>query len=395
MKLLTKLTKIILILYPITFLFTSSAFVMFPTVAIPTLIFHYIALCVLFPMALVGIIKSPRLSLSALLIWLSVLCMVLVSIPYFSEISTWLGTPWRTGGLFFFLGLACYATVLEKFFVKKDYSRLFAVWSYVIAIISLINVLLSPFVLPELGRMSILAGNPIYLAVFNFFALFISLKAIFESDFTFGISKRLHYSFFFLSIVSLILTFTKSIVLGLVFGLFFVSFLNFKYLKMKHVWWIVLLVMIFLASLIPRFMQFHFRQEPRFVVWKIALEEFIKSPYGHGVERFLPFYQLLPIEGDKAWVVEREKTFFDRSHNQFIDYLYTGGFVLFLLFCFLYLRFYKLAPVYLRVFLLAYLFHLFFFFDVLQSYLLFVLFLIFLEYGTRENCAVRKVVRNI
>lgn len=137
--------------------------------------------------------------------------------------------------------------------------------------------------------------------------------------------------------------------------------------------------------------------ETRLIAWGVAWNAFKEKPvFGWGVENF--YYAFNKYYNPRSLEHGYYETWFDRSHNIFLDFLSTTGFLGFLSYLSIfaavgYLGFvgYKKgridldALVFLTVFFIAYATQNFFVFDHLSSYLIFFVFLAFMSFSVYEE----------
>jgi O-antigen ligase len=303
------------------------------------------------------------------------------------------------------------ASVLRE---ERDWKIIFNISLFASLILSILSIrqLLSD---ESIGRIDSTLGNPIYLAVYMLFhvflALFYLLRSIFEStkDRNDKIIIISFYAFIFLlDIFVLFKTGTRGTILGLVAGISLSALLilmtNFKNKKVRIFSLISLIVITFLISSFFFMRNSNFIQnsetfgrlanisinegtaEARLINWRIAWQGFKEKPiFGWGQSNFnLAFdkYYLPEIHGNETW--------FDRTHNIIFDWLIAGGifglaFYLFILFSAVYLIWknrttfnYIDKSIFIGL-LAAFFIHNLFVFDQVISYIFFFLILAYIH----------------
>jgi len=329
--------------------------------------------------------------------------------------------------IFFYLAISLFKT-------KKDwvnFIKFFLLVSLFVSFYGLGQFSQNPFFMGSAGdRMPATLGNPIYFANYLLFVYFFAFWVIFnekrKGGKIFWIVYLVFQSVFFFFVC------TRSTTLGLTLAI--ITFLIFNIINSftktdlrKLVLCSFLLFLIFISGLIFYFSQSHpfwkkvpcvcrfatapvsvFEQRKelsqverqleyraqgvndRLLTWSSALAGFIQKPVlGWGIENF-------PYVFDKYYSAKHfgREIWFDRAHNLYLEYLTSGGILLFLAFLFVFL-----AVIYNSLFiihnsqfkililslLVAYLAQGFFNFEDLSTYLALFLFLGLIQYLTINN----------
>ncbi|HRY31036.1 MAG TPA: O-antigen ligase family protein [Candidatus Paceibacterota bacterium] len=275
--------------------------------------------------------------------------------------------------------------------------------SFVLALLALKQLLGSD----EISRVDLTLGNPIYLAVYMLFHIFLSLFYLSRINY-----KRwfyyLYWAVIFVNTFILFKTGTRGAVLGLVGGLsltaLVVIFTHWGNKKIRSFAIGGLLVIVaatasFWFAKDTSFVRNNYAlnriasislsegtAQARLINWQIAWSGFKERPIlGWGQNNYdLAFdkYYLPEMHGNEAW--------FDRTHNIVLDWLIAGGvlglvFYLFILLSLVYLiwnktsTFSRLDKSILSGLLAAYFFHNLFVFDHLVSYIFFFLILAYVH----------------
>ncbi|MEK7115030.1 MAG: O-antigen ligase family protein [Patescibacteria group bacterium] len=234
------------------------------------------------------------------------------------------------------------------------------------------------------GRTSGTLGNPSYLTGYLLFHFVFIVWLIFAA----GVRKYFKWFLGFLLIFELgifLTAKTLAAILGLTTGvLIIISLYALKIYKTSRAAYLgSFLIVIILGSLIYSFSQIDLykRLQPRLWTWGSAVTGIVENPIlGWGAESFpQPFdqYHNPNHYGGETW--------FDRTHNIFLEYLISGGIILLLAFLAIFFFYYKglfqmergwLWPAFLVV-PLAYLIQGLTLFDVLPIYVALFLFLAF------------------
>lgn len=247
-------------------------------------------------------------------------------------------------------------------------------------------------------------GNPLYVAAYLTFHLFLILYFWFKTNLAW--LKWLLTGLFIFEIVIFFMTGSRGAFLGIIagFGLFFVlwAFFGVRDLKKRLVFgsFIILLVLtpfIFISlkdtefikgsRILGRFGNISFSDntvQARFIIWGMALKSFTERPIlGWGPGNFIiPYakYYNPKMFGNEPW--------FDRTHNMPLEWLTSGGLAVFLLYLALmgslvwafltsvsYGRLDRRGAFLFVSMVAAYLFQLLFVFDILATYIMLILFL--------------------
>lgn len=145
----------------------------------------------------------------------------------------------------------------------------------------------------------------------------------------------------------------------------------------------------------------------RLIAWKIALTAWKEKPlFGWGVENF--YYVFNKFYNPKSLEHGYYETWFDRSHNIFLDYLSTSGILGLLAYVAIFVAvfwqvvaaFYKKkidldTLVFVLIFFIAYGVQNFFVFDHLSSYLIFFLILAFVQFVILRNASDEKSLETV
>jgi len=295
---------------------------------------------------------------------------------------------------------------------KQDWKILFSVFvitAFIVSCYAWLN-------LATQGRLSGLFGNPSYLASYLLFAIGFCFVSIERKFFYNRFINILLWALSLFFAVTLFYTQTRGAYLGLVGAVFIFSLLSFLFLRKQNKRLaisgaIILLIGsisvggLFVAkdtdfvknSLIlsritevTNFWELGSIRE-RILTWQIALEAFKDKPiFGYGPENFS-----VAFNKHYDFRIGRGESWFDRAHNQFIEPLATGGFVLFSFYIFLLISIFytifkiskkeKILSFILASIFLAYIIQGMFLFDTLPVYLGLFPFFAFVVYAYRAG----------
>lgn len=261
-------------------------------------------------------------------------------------------------------------------------------------------------------RIATTLGNPIYLAVYMLFHMFLSVYYLSkESMRNWKISHYLYVGALIVQTLNLYYAGTRGTILGLIGGLFLIGLVlavfekknkGLQKIAISLVGGVVLVVGLFFvlrhtpfiqnSPILNRFNAITVSDangniEPRFIIWGMALKGFEEKPIlGWGQENFP--YVFNKYYDPRLYLRE---PWFDRAHNVFLDWLITGGILglsayLSIFVAALYLIWKKkdddfslLTKAIFIGLLAAYFFHNIFVFDHLVSYILFFTFLAYIH----------------
>ncbi len=204
-------------------------------------------------------------------------------------------------------------------------------------------------------------GNPAYVASYEIFLMFYALYLFFsEGSLKNALLHRYHYLLFFLiSLITFWLAATRGGFVGLIAAIFAFGF-YFALIKKNWRKWIIfglILLILIIGSLVyfretpfvkslpsSRLFELSFQSETfvnRWFVWQIALKGFKERPIlGWGPENFIYLYDRYYLP--EFWVKGKEKSWFDRAHSIYFDYLSETGILGFLSYMGIFLVFYWL-----------------------------------------------------
>ncbi|MEK7598969.1 MAG: O-antigen ligase family protein [Patescibacteria group bacterium] len=355
--------------------------------------------------------KSPVLYALAATVLILTLSTIFGDNPYRSFWSNYE----RMEGLIGHLHLFAYFLVLSSIFIsQKEWRRflyLVSVSGAAMAIYGYLQVLGFAAISTQSGsRADGTFGNASYMAIFMMFAAFIAAHLYFSEDKRW--LKNIFAALVIFEIPIIFLTGTRGAILGLIGGvILFVLLLTFlskdrrvKIASLCAVGGVILFVAAFLLvqnkdfiiknPVFARFSNLSFRDrtvQSRFTIWRMSFEGFKERPvFGWGLENynqvFNKYYQ------PSLWPQEQ---WFDRSHNIIFDWLIHGGAIGLLAYLGIFITaIYALwrgynadkniknlitAAIFTSLFA-AYIFHNFFVFDNLISYLMFFSILAFIHF---------------
>ena len=311
---------------------------------------------------------------------------------------------------FFVLYFLMLTSVLKK---KKDWQMLLGLFLSVIFFLSLY----SWFNYEKFDRISGIFGNSAYMAaslIISIGFLGVILKESFSERFSFWSKKSSKYFLFFIILIFLLTLFytkTRGAYFGLAGGFFLFTILSILFLRKEKkkliLFSIVILTigLIFVSSIfifketkfikktpvfsrivdLSEFWQLSSVRE-RFLVWNIAIKGFQDRPlFGWGPENFGPVFNKY-----YDYHAGLNAPWFDKSHNQFLEILTTGGIFLFSLYLFwIFSVFYLISKIFKKKKLLAiilsstyfaYLIQGLFLFDTFPLYLVLFTFLAFVYF---------------
>jgi O-antigen ligase/tetratricopeptide (TPR) repeat protein len=309
----------------------------------------------------------------------------------------------RMEGYIALLHLGMFFLVIGSLFREEHWKRWWntsLIASVIMGIIALSEVYLKGEI-----RVDATFGNPIYLAVYALFHIFIAVFFLYRE----WLSKtlRIVYSFFlFLNIIVLYYTATRGAILGFIGGFTLLAILGL--FNREHAWarkvgiltlvgFVVLILSFWVVKdasfikespVLSRFSSLNMediRGQGRYFVWPMAIEGFKDRPIlGWGQENFNYVFQ----EYYKSEMFRLEP-WFDRVHNIFLDWMVAGGVLGLSSYLFLYIaliiliikdqNFSKIEKAILYGLIFAYFIHNFFVFDHLISYILFFSLLAYLH----------------
>ena len=326
--------------------------------------------------------------------------------------SMW-GNYERMSGWFTLIHFGIYFVIVANIFCTWPEWRNLLRWSLLISII--VGITGFNFLLPDNSIMKIggggTLGNQIYIANFVLFHIFIAWYLFRKEENKFWRFFAAGYGI--LGVAIMMYNGKRGPFIGLVIGGFIAVALYSFFTKIKK-WRTIGLgligAIIILSGLIFIFRQSSFVQkipavgsvanvsfssgtgETRLIAWKIAYEAWKERPlFGWGVENF--YYAFNKYYNPKSLEHGYYETWFDRSHNIFLDYLSTSGILGLLAYVAIFIAvfwqigagFYKKlidldSLVFVSIFFLAYGVQNFFVFDHLSSYLIFFLMLAFVHF---------------
>jgi O-antigen ligase/tetratricopeptide (TPR) repeat protein len=269
------------------------------------------------------------------------------------------------------------------------------------------------------GRADATMGNPIYLAVYMLFHIFITTYYLFREEIKNWRFKECFYiSAIFIQIVSLYYTATRGTILGVVGGLFLAAgivalFEKKQILLRKIAIWSVVGILILVGAFFVAKDSSFVRQNPvlvrfagisiedsstkaRLIVWGMAYQGFLERPvFGWGQENF-------PNVFNKYYDPEMyfAEPWYDRAHNVFMDWLVSAGIIGLLSYLLLFVAaiytiwkkkendFTIISKALFIGLLAGYFVHNILVFDNLTSYILFFTVLAYIHFrSTNEECS--------
>ena len=347
--------------------------------------------------------------------------------------SMW-GNYERMSGWFSLIHFGIFFLITAHVFRSWPEWRVLLRWSLIISVI--VGITGFNFLLPDNSIMKIggggTLGNQIYIANFVLFHIFIAWYLFRKEEKKFW--RIFAAAVGILGIAIMMYNGKRGPFIGLLLGGFIAVALYSFFTKTKK-WRVLGLslvgLMIVLGGLIFAFRQSSFVQKipavgsvanvsfesgtgaTRLIAWKIAYHAWKERPvFGWGVENF--YYAFNKFYNPKSLEFGYYETWFDRSHNIFLDYLSTSGILGLLAYVAIFVAvfwqigagFYKKKTdldtlVFLSIFFIAYGVQNFFVFDHLSSYLIFFLMLAFVQFAILKpqseellESTARKVLKN-
>lgn len=356
--------------------------------------------------------KTPLLlALGSLLLALFLACLFGVDF----QRSLW-GNHERMSGWFTLIHFGAYFVMIASVFKSWPEWKWLLRWSLLISLVvgvTGLNFLLADNSIMKIGGGGTL-GNQIYLANFVLFHVFIAWLLFRKEEK--NIWKIFAAIIGVTEILIMIYNSKRGPFLGLLAGLF-VGILLYSLLSRVRKWRLAGIGLIGLAiifsilvfvnrqsafvqkiPMVGSLVNISFKSgtgETRAIAWEIAYKAWKERPvFGWGVENF--YYAFNKFYNPKSLEHGYYETWFDRSHNIFLDYLSTSGALGFLAYLgvfgtvfYLLWRGFKARQidldrlVFLSMFFIAYALQNFFVFDHLSSYLTFFLILAFTDVITR------------
>ncbi|MCX6779470.1 MAG: O-antigen ligase family protein [Candidatus Magasanikbacteria bacterium] len=345
--------------------------------------------------------RNTPLTLSVLF-WL--FALFLASIFGTDFIRSFWGNYERMSGWYTLAHFAVYFLIVTSIFKTwgewKWLLRWSLLWSLFVGLTGL-NFLLSDKSIMKIGGGGSL-GNQIYLANFVLFFVFIAWYLFRKEEKK--VWKFLSALYIVVGVGIMMYNGKRGPFIGLLAGVFVAAFLSSLFTKIKK--WRVIGLSIFAILIVCGGLIFAFRQtdfvgnlpaigpiarislssgtaETRLIAWNIAWQAFKERPvFGWGLENFYYAFNKYynPVSLEHGYY----ETWFDRSHNIFLDYLSTSGLIGFVS----YLGFFAVCGwvvikrfrqsaiqlddlVFFTIFLVGYAVQNFFVFDHLSSYLVF------------------------
>ncbi len=378
-----------------------------------------------------AVFKNPIFILVSIL----VVSALISSLVGFSPYRSFLGNLERGGGSLMTLSFYAFLVSALLVFNRKDWFLFLKISAILGGLLALDGVYEA---IQGLARVQSALGNPIFLGsylLFSMFSCILILKAVYSEPETIG--KNLKFwrgaslVIFLLSLVVIFLTGTRSVILGLMVGLAVaVVYLAFKGRSIKFFKWnlqkicigLVMAGLIFIGVFFATKQETFWHSVPglnrfasagaqdatfqtRLIAARVgfnsikpANEGTARTIFGWGPENFLVAYNRYHDPN----YLRYENLWFDRSHNQLIDYLTTQGAIGLL--AYLGLQIVLLLAILRRVknpiyavaflfFLSAYFTHTFFAFDQISNYIplfAFIGLLIVLSYDNNLELVSKK-----
>ena len=251
----------------------------------------------------------------------------------------------RMDGYITILHIFAYFLVLASFLnTQKQWDRLFHIMigaSVVMGLIGMGELLETDF---RGGRLAMTLGNPIYLAVYMLFHIFITLYYLFRNEIKdWGLRHYFYIGAIILQTVNLYFTATRGTILGLIGGLLLTALLialfekkrkTLRQLAIGMIGAIVIFVGLFIgfkessfikeSPVLNRFATMSLDSgtaESRLMIWSMAYQGFKERPilgWGQGNFTYVFSKHYDPgMYGEEPW--------FDRAHNVFFDWLIVAG----------------------------------------------------------------------
>ncbi|MBI3671752.1 O-antigen ligase family protein, partial [Candidatus Azambacteria bacterium] len=374
--------------------------------------------------------KLPKLDVKQNKIFLAFLAFVAVGL-----VSAFFGLSFKTSffssierswGVLMLLNFAFFFALLRLFFERKDWLLYFKLSVWTSLVVSIIGILqyfgsdlgISMF-LSGKGRILSTLGNPIYVAIYLLINSAFALHLFFQKN----SSGKLNYIYLLpiaFNFLGFLLAETRGAYLGLIGGFSLAVFLYIFFgenRKVKKLFIAGFCAVVFLLALAFAFPENKIiKNTPildrissiaesggsvstRLIGWQAALKGFADHPIlGVGPENFnIVFNKYVTPE---YYLYATTEPYFDRAHNSYLDVLATEGALgilaylsLFVIsFYFLYKAFFE-KKIGLNEFIIfcailfAYAIHVFFVFDDLNSFLLFVVLMAFFEFSRSQKTA--------
>jgi len=331
----------------------------------------------------------------------------------------------RMDGYITTLHLLAYFIVLISFLkVQKYWNWLFDIMifaSCVMGFVGLVQLIESGF---QGDRLATTLGNPIYLAVYMLFNIFITLYLLFKEEMKkFGLRQYFYIFALILQTINLYYTATRGTTIGLIGGLIITVVLialfekkrkTLRKMAIGSLGFIVILIGLFISfketpfiknsPVLNRFATISMSSGTvgaRFKIWNVAYQGFQERPIlGWGQENFTSVFNKYYSPD-----LHNEETWFDRAHNVFFDWLIAAGILgltsyLLIFVATLYQLWKKkeddfslVGKSILTGLLAAYFVHNVFVFDNLISYILFFTLIAYIHFrSTGSNSRLHKIV---
>lgn len=335
------------------------------------------------------------------------------------------GTIERGWGILTLVHVLLFFFLVRVFFQKKDWLSYLKIIVWVSVLVSVIGILqrfgatlgVGIFLAGE-GRILTTLGNPIYVAIYLLFSIFLASYLFLQEK-----KEKGKFNFVYLipvciNLLAFLLADTRGTYLGFLAGLFvagaiYLFFGEKKKLKISIASVMAAIVFLILAAfsfpgnslvqntpILNRVSTISLSGASittRFIGWSAAWHGFLDNPIlGVGPENFnIVFNKYVTPE---FYIYESSSPYFDRAHNNYLDTLASVGLLGFLAYLgFIFFIFYFIYKCYkdgkfgvyeLMLFsgiFVAYLVHQVFVFDDLNSLVLVVLFAAFLEFSARDK----------
>lgn len=360
----------------------------------------------------------PRRAPVAVSVVLWILALFLASIFGTDFPRSFWGNYERMSGWFTLAHFAVYFLIVTSIFRSwnewKWLLRWSLLWSLFVGLTGL-GFLLSEKSIMRIGGGGSL-GNQIYLANFVLFFIFVAWYLFRKEEKK--IWKFLSALYIVIGIGIMLYNGKRGPFIGLLAGIFVAAFLYSLFTKIKK--WKVIGLSVIVGLVICAGLVFAFRQtefvgnlpaigpiaktsltsgtaQTRLIAWEIAWKAFKERPiFGWGVENF--YYAFNKYYNPKSLEHGYYETWFDRSHNIFMDYLSTAGIIGFVSYvgifaaCFWVItkRFSESSisleeVVFFVIFLVGYAVQNFFVFDHLSSYLVFFFILALINFFDKNK----------
>jgi O-antigen ligase/Flp pilus assembly protein TadD len=345
--------------------------------------------------------KNYRPQFTAIKYGLLLLLLILIVSGFFSpnlHRAFW-SVPERMTGLFLWLHLAAFFLMLGHIKDWIKYLSFSVGVSFAVALLPVVQIAFPEIFFDKVAsRLSGTIGNPIFLAAYLLFHVFIALWLAYY----FWKRQKQGSVWWFTAIAAfnmlvVLLTQTRGALLGLAAGFFVLAFHN----RRTRYWLIYGLIFLTVFAgvfwltkeaalwqnvpVLSRFALNDLGIAPRLVSWQVAWEVFRERPLlGWGWENF--YYPFNSHYRPQLLEYGFGETRFDKPHNLLLEFLATTGLLGAAAYIFLLvLAFRKSRHLWVRAALVAYLAQNFFAFDTLTSYLMFFVILGFVEYAGPEE----------